>query len=74
MSRIALHLCNGFLTRWPRDQQAPHYGLLAARRLAEHADQHAEATALLDRLAAAWPEHPLRTEIDAQRRLLGSPA
>lgn len=74
MSRIALHLCNGFLAHWPRDPQALHYGLLAARKLAEHADQHAEATALLDRLASAWPEHPLRAEIDAQRRLLGSPA
>ena len=74
MSRIALHLCNGFLAHWPRDQQAPHYGLLAARKLAEHADQRADATALLDRLSAAWPEHPLRAEIDAQRRLLGSPA
>ncbi|GGY22571.1 hypothetical protein GCM10008098_14800 [Rhodanobacter panaciterrae] len=70
MSRIALHLCNGFLAHWPRDAQAPHYGLLAVRQLAEHADQHAEATALLDRLAAAWPEHPLRAEIDAQRRQL----
>ena len=74
MSRIALHLCNGFLAHWPRDPQAPHYGLLAARKLAEHADQRADATALLDRLSAAWPEHPLRAEIDAQRRLLGSPA
>jgi hypothetical protein len=74
MSRIALHLCNGFLAHWPRDQQAPHYGLLAARKLAEHADQRADATALLDRLSTAWPEHPLRAEIDAQRRLLGSPA
>jgi hypothetical protein len=70
MSRIALHLCNGFLAHWPRDPQAPHYGLLAARQLAGHVDQHAEATALLDRLATAWPEHPLRAEIDAQRRQL----
>jgi hypothetical protein len=74
MKRIALHLCHGFLTHWPRDQQAPHYGLLAARQLAEHTDQHAEATALLDRLAAAWPEHPLRAEIDAQRRQLADSA
>jgi hypothetical protein len=74
MSRIALHLCNGFLAHWPRDPQVPHYGLLAARKLAEHADQSAEATALLDRLVAAWPEHPLRAEIEAQRLMLGSPA
>lgn len=74
MSRIAIHLCHGYLTHWPRDPQVPHYGLLAARQLANHADQHAEAAALLDRLAGAWPDHPLRREIDAQRQQLASPA
>jgi hypothetical protein len=74
MSRLAIQLCHGYLAHWPRDPQAPHYGLLAARQLAAHADQHAEATALLDRLAAAWPDHPLRAEIDAQRQQLASPA
>jgi hypothetical protein len=33
MKRIALHLCNGFLAHWPRDPQATHYGLVAARQL-----------------------------------------
>jgi len=74
MSRLAIQQCRGYLAHWPRDPQAPHYGLLAARQLAAHADQHAEAALLLDRLAAAWPEHPLRAEIDAQRRQLASPA
>lgn len=74
MSRLAIQLCRGYLAHWPRDMQAPHYGLLAARQLAAHADQHGEAAALLDRLAAAWPEHPLRSEIDAQRRQLANPA
>ena len=74
MSRLAIHLCRGYLAHWPRDPQAPHYGLLAARQLAAHADQHAEATALLDQLAAEWPDHPQRAEIDAQRRQLASPA
>ena len=74
MSRLAIQLCRGYLAHWPRDPQAPHYGLLAARQLAAHADQHGEATALLDRLAAAWPDHPLRAEIDAQRRQLANPA
>lgn len=74
MDRLAIHLGRSYLAHWPRDAQAPHYGLLAARQLAAHADQHAEAAALLDRLAAAWPEHPLRSEIDAQRRQLASPA
>lgn len=74
MGRLAIQLCRGYLEHWPRDLQAPHYGLLAARQLAAHADQHVEATALLDQLAAAWPDHPLRAEIDAQRRQLASPA
>jgi hypothetical protein len=74
MNRIAIHLCQGYLTHWPRDPQVPHYGLLAARQLAAHADQRAEAAALLDRLAGAWPDHPLRAEIDAQRQHLASPA
>ncbi|HEV2682027.1 MAG TPA: hypothetical protein VGV14_16095 [Rhodanobacter sp.] len=72
MSRIALHLCKGFLAHWPRDPQTPHYGLLAARLLGEHPDQHAEAVQLLDRLATAWPDHPLRAEIDDQRQQLAS--
>ncbi|WP_426702682.1 hypothetical protein ACPPVV_06685 [Rhodanobacter sp. Col0626] len=74
MSRIAIHLCHGYLAHWPRDLQAPHYGLLAARQLAAHADQRAEAAALLDRLAGAWPDHPLRAEIDTQRQQLANPA
>ncbi len=74
MGRLAIHLCRGYLAHWPRDPQAPHYGLLAARQLGAHADQRAEAMALLDRLAAAWPDHPLRLEIDAQRQQLASPA
>jgi hypothetical protein len=74
MSRLAIHLGQGYLAHWPRDPQAPHYGLLAARALAAHADQHASAAALLDRLATTWPEHPLRGEIDAQRRQLAHTA
>jgi hypothetical protein len=74
MSRLAIHLGQGYVAHWPRDPQAPHYGLLAARALAADPDQHARAAALLDRLIAAWPEHPLRGEIDARRRQLASPA
>lgn len=74
MSRLAIHLGQGYLAHWPRDPQAPHYGLLAARALAAHTDQHASAAALLDRLATTWPEHPLRGEIDAQRRQLAHTA
>jgi hypothetical protein len=74
MSRIAIHLGQGFLAHWPRDPQAPRYGLLAARALATHTDQHTAAMALLDRMIATWPDHPLRAEIDAQRQQLASPA
>lgn len=74
MSRLALHLCRSYLVQWPRDQQVPHYGLLAARLLGEHADQHAEAAQLLDQLATAWPDHPLHADIDTQRQRLANPA
>lgn len=68
ISRIALSLCRGYLQHWPRDVQAPHFGLIASRILAEHSDQRAEALRLLDGLANAWPDHPLRARIDAQRQ------
>ena len=74
ISRIAVKLGQGYLQTWPRDPQAAHYGLLAARLLGEHPDQHVEAMQLLDQLAAAWPEHPLRAEIQRQRQHLASQA
>lgn len=70
ISRIAVTLCRGYLQHWPKDARAPHYGLLASRLLAEHAEQQAEAAHLLDRLAAAWPDHPLHAEIEQQRQRL----
>lgn len=72
ISRIAVMLCHGYLQTWPRDPQALRYGLLASRLLAEHPDQHGEAVKLLDQLAASWPEHPLRAEIEHQRQRLAS--
>jgi hypothetical protein len=65
-----LKLCRGYLGRWPRDQQVPHYGLLASRLLLENTDQHGEALQLLEQLALDWPDHPLHTQIDAQRQRL----
>ncbi|OOG47105.1 DUF4013 domain-containing protein [Rhodanobacter sp. C01] len=74
MNRLALQLCRGYLAHWPRDQQALHYGLLAARLLGEHHDQHVEAKQLLDQLASTWPGHPLQADIAVQRqRLADSP-
>ncbi|MEW9570669.1 hypothetical protein ABQJ54_02820 [Rhodanobacter sp. Si-c] len=73
MVRLAIHLGRGYLAHWPREQQAPHYGLLAARLLGAHADRRAEALVLLERLAAAWPDHPQRGDIAVlQRQLAGT--
>ncbi|MHA6203075.1 hypothetical protein ACXU4B_01460 [Dyella soli] len=71
MARLALKLCRGFLAAWPRSPEAPRLGLLAARLLADPLAQPTEAIVLLGRLAAAWPEHPLRGEIDALAGQLG---
>jgi hypothetical protein len=64
MRRMALKLCRGYLTHWPRSENTPQMGLLAARQLGELGEP-TEATALLSKLAAAWPEHPLQSEIRA---------
>lgn len=72
ISRIALHLCRGYLTQWPRDGHVPHYGLLAARLLAEHADQQQDAVQLLLALAPAWSEHPLHPQLVALASKLSS--
>jgi len=70
MRRLALHLSRGFLNTWPRDTDAPHVGLLAARLLADEPEHKSEAAQLLDSLASAWPEHPLHAEIGLQRSRL----
>ncbi|HEY0198619.1 MAG TPA: hypothetical protein VGC19_08780 [Rhodanobacter sp.] len=74
MSRLAIHLCQGYLVHWPRDPQIPHYAPLAARLLGERADQHAETRNLLDRLVSVWSDHPLRAEMDMQRKKLADAA
>jgi hypothetical protein len=73
MARLAVHLGRGYLAHWPRDPQAPHYGLIAARLLGVQPERRAEALVLLERLAAVWPDHPQRHEIAAlQRQLKGA--
>ncbi|HKR76294.1 MAG TPA: hypothetical protein VJR95_06485 [Rhodanobacter sp.] len=73
MARLAIHLGRGYLAHWPRDPQAPHYGLLAARRLGAQPERRAEAIVLLEKLAAAWPDHPQRNDIAVlQRQLAGT--
>ncbi len=64
MPRLALRLCRGYLRAWPRGEQAPRLGLLAGRLLGDTLGQRAEASVLLDKLALAWPDHPLRAEIE----------
>jgi hypothetical protein len=74
MSRLAVKLCRGYLSAWPRAPEAPRVGLLAAQQLGQRLGQPAEALVLLRRLAAAWPEHPLRADLLAlERQLLDTP-
>lgn len=74
MSRLAVKLCWGYLSAWPRAPEAPRVGLLAAQQLGQRLGQPAEALVLLRRLAAAWPEHPLRADLLAlERQLLDTP-
>jgi hypothetical protein len=73
MERLAIHLGRGYLAHWPRDERAPHYGLLVARLLGTQAERRTEAIVLLQKLASAWPEHPLRNDIATlQRQLAGA--
>ncbi|MBA2078160.1 hypothetical protein [Rhodanobacter sp. PCA2] len=73
MTRLAIHLGRGYVAHWPRDPQAPHYGLLAARLLGAQHERRAEALVLLERLAAAWPDHPRHGDIATlQRQLAGA--
>lgn len=65
MTQLSLKLCRGFLSRWPRSPECPRIGLLAANQLADRLNQHTEAAVLLGKLAAAWPEHPLRPTLTA---------
>ena len=60
MTRLGLKLAKGFLALWPRSPDAPRAGLLAAQLLG----QTTEAIVLLGKLAATWPDHPLRGEMD----------
>ena len=74
MTRLAIHLGRGYLAHWPHDPQAPHYGLLAARQLGAQPERRAEAIVLLEKLAAAWPDHPQRGDIGALQRQLANGA
>lgn len=70
MWQLALKLARGYPNTWPDADGAPHYGLLAARILAEHMDQPAEARILAQKLASAFPQCSERADIDALTRRL----
>lgn len=71
MSRLALHLAEGYVRCWPLDMGAPHYGLLAVR-MHDRLGQAAEAATLARRLLVDYPEHPLARDIEALLATLAS--
>jgi hypothetical protein len=71
MTHLALHLALGYLRTWPGDMGAPHYGLLALR-MHERQREPAEAAVLGRQLLAAYPDHPLRVDIEALLDTLGT--
>lgn len=70
MKNVALQLARGFVRLWPRAPDAPRMGLLAARLMAEEPQRRAEAVVFLEKLARAWPGHPLVEEMEVLSRRL----
>ncbi|MGO4699962.1 hypothetical protein [Dyella sp. 2RAB6] len=74
MSRLAVKLCQGYLSKWARTPEAPRIGLLAAQQLGLRLDQPAEALVLVRKLIAAFPDHPVHADLLAlERQLLDTP-
>lgn len=69
-SQVALKLVAGFHKRYPKHADIPKNYLLAAKLLAERMGKDAEARALLEQLARAYPQHPLAPDITAYRQFL----
>ena len=67
MNQLALKLARGYPNTWPREPDAPRYGLLAAQLLADRFGQTAEAGVLASKLLIAFPDCAQRDDI---RRLL----
>jgi hypothetical protein len=70
MTRLALHLAHGYLRLWPGDMGAPHYGMLAVR-MHDRQGEATEAALLARQLIAAYPDHPLRPDIEVLLDTLG---
>jgi hypothetical protein len=74
MSRLALRLCESYLARWPREQDAVSCGLLAVRLLSGPLDRPAEAQVLLAKLMATYSQHPQHSDMHIlQLKLQSSP-
>lgn len=56
MNRLAIHLARAYPNAWPRDPEAPHYGLLAARLIARDPTAQEQAAVLARRLLQAYPD------------------
>ncbi|MGB8635131.1 MAG: hypothetical protein WCD66_12340 [Rhodanobacteraceae bacterium] len=63
MNQLALKLARGYPNTWPREPDAPRYGLLAAQLLADRFEQTAEAGVLASKLLIAFPNCPQRDEL-----------
>jgi hypothetical protein len=68
-SQLAVALAEEFARRFPRDRDLVLNGLTAAR-LMDRLGREAEAAALLRRLLAAQPEHPLAPELELALRAI----
>lgn len=73
MNRLALKLARGYPNTWPRDPEAPRYGLLAAQLLAERLDHPAEAGVLASKLLLAFPDCPQHDAIQKFLDRLSAP-
>jgi hypothetical protein len=64
-AQLAVTLAEEFARRFPRDRDLVQNGLVAARLMADRLGREADADALLRRLLAAQPDHPLAPELEA---------
>lgn len=63
MTRLALHLSQGYLRTWPGDAGAPNYGLLAVR-MYERLGESARAAELARSLLRDYPGHPVAADLE----------
>jgi hypothetical protein len=68
--QLVVRLLSGFHKRFPKSRDIPKNYLLVAKLLNERLGKDAEAHALLLQLKKAYPDHELRSEIDARLALI----